>query len=348
MQISVINAKELTSDLVGIWENIQSVNPALNSPFFRPEFTRALAATADNIFVAILRDDCDSVTGFFPFELVRPGFGRNLEMCDYQGVIAPSSFSPDPVEIIRGCGLRVWEFDHLLVGSPAFVPFQLHTADSPFLDLAAGYEAYIAALSDDGKRQLTKVNTSARKVERELGPLRFILNTPDAQVMAKMHEWRAGKYGPLPPRSHAALEIIRAAAGDDFAGLLSALYAGDTLIAVHFGVRSRAVWHWWFPTYNPDLPSRYAPGMLMLQHMARSAPSLGARIIDLGKGEADYKEKFRIGKFTVATGSVDAPTLGNLPRIVRRNGLNFIRHRPALHNFVRKAKGIFKSSPTVD
>jgi len=75
---------------------------------------------------------------------------------------------------------------------------------------------------------------------------------------------------------------------------------------------------------------------------------LGVRIIDLGKGVADYKEKFCTGKFTVATGSVDAPTPGNLPRIIRRRGLNFFRQRPALHRFVREAKGIFKSGPPAD
>ena len=142
--------------------------------------------------------------------------------------------------------------------------------------------------------------------------------------------------------AHTALETLRATKGGSVAGLLSALYAGDTLIAVHFGIRSRTVWHWWFPTYNPELPSRYAPGMLMLQHMAQSAQYLGTRTIDLGKGIADYKDKFRNGTLTVATGSVDVPSLSTLPRILRRNCLTYIRNTPRLLQLARRTKRIFK------
>lgn len=348
MRISVINGKDLTPEHIGAWAAIQSANPALESPFFRPEFTMAVAQSAENIFIGILRDERGGPAGFFPFELVRPGFGRNLEMCDHQGVIAPTALEWDAADLLRGCGLNVWEFDHLITGQQSFRRFHMHTADSPVMNLAQGYDTYTTSLSDDGKRQLTKVATSARKVERELGPLRFVLHTEDAAVMQKMHEWRARKYGLLPARSHAALETLRATKAEGFAGVLSALYAGDTLIAVHFGIRSRTVWHWWFPTYNPDLPSRYAPGMLLLLNMARSAPELGAQTIDLGKGVADYKVKFRTGALTVASGSVDVPCLSNLPRIVRRNTLNFIRNTPALVYLARRAKKIFKSQPSAD
>ncbi len=348
VQISVVNARDLTPEHIGAWVAIQSANPALESPFFRPEFTMAVAQSAENIFIGILHDTGGNAAGFFPFELVRPGFGRNLEMCDHQGVIAPATLEWDARDLLRGCGLNVWEFDHLISGQQSFRRFHMHTADSPVMNLADGYDAYTALLSDDGKRQLTKVATSARKVERELGSLRFVLHTEDAAVMQKMHEWRARKYGALPARSHTALETLRAIKAEGFAGVLSALYAGDTLIAVHFGIRSRTVWHWWFPTYNPELPSRYAPGMLLLLNMARSAPGLGAQTIDLGKGVADYKVKFRTGALTVASGSVDVPVLANLPRIVRRNTLNFIRNTPALVYLARRAKKIFKPQPSAD
>ena len=105
-----------------------------------------------------------------------------------------------------------------------------------------------------------------------------------------MHRWRAQKYGPLPDWAHFALETIRTINTPAFAGVLSALFAGEKLLAVRFGVRTGTVLHWWLPAYNPDLPS-YAPGILLLLAMAERGPDLGITRIDLGKGLQDYKRK---------------------------------------------------------
>lgn len=340
MRISVISARELTPDLIGAWAAIQTANPALESPFFRPEFTRALAAAADNIFVGVLRDADGQVVGFFPFELVRLGFGRNLEMCDHQGVIAAAALEWDAAELLRGCGLKVWEFDHLTPANAPFRRYHCHLAESPQLDLAHGYEAYKAELNPDGKRHLAKATTSARKTQRELGPLALVPQSDDPQVMATMHRWRAQKYGPLPDRAHAALEQMRTTRTPEFAGVLSALYAGERLIAVHFGIRSRGVLHWWFPAYDPAL-ANYAPGIQLMLQMAERGPGLDIAKIDLGKGLQDYKRRFRNASCTVAGGSVDVLSFSTVPRILRRNCLNYIRNSPELLYLARRMKRIF-------
>lgn len=340
MKVSVIRGVDLTVEHVEAWSAFQTTNSALESPFFRPEFTRAVAQDDENVYVGILHQPSGGIAGFFPFRSVRPGYGTSLEMCDYQGVIAKPEFQFGATELVRGCGLKVWEFDHLLSTQQAFRNFHTYEADSPIINLEIGYDAYIENLNETGKKQLAKIATSTRKVERELGALRFVQDCHDVGVMAKMHEWRALKYGALPQRSHKALEIIRQTNTDEFGGVLSALYAGDQLIAVHFGIRSRTVWHWWFPAYNPELPSRYAPGLLLLLNMAQTNSRLGTRMIDLGKGKQDYKDKFRNDSLTVATGSVDVISLSNVPRIVRRQCANFVRNTPSLLNLARTAKRV--------
>ena len=346
-RIAVTRPRDLTAEQLEAWSAIQSANPALESPFFRPEFTRALAAAADNIFVGVLRDEHGEPSGFFPFELVRPGFGRNLEMCDHQGVIAPAALEWDAMELLRGCGLKVWEFDHLTPANAPFRRYHCHLAESPQLDLAQGYEAYKAALNPDGKRHLAKTTSIARKTQRELGPLTLVPESDDPQLMATMHRWRAQKYGPLPDRAHAALEQMRVTRTPDFAGVLSALYAGEKLLAVHFGIRSRGVLHWWFPAYDPAL-ANYAPGIQLMLQMAERAPGLGIAKIDLGKGMQDYKRRFRTAAVTVATGSVEVMAWSTLPRIVRRNGLNFLRRQRALFSLARRGKRLIKPQPARD
>ncbi|MFM7182020.1 MAG: GNAT family N-acetyltransferase [Verrucomicrobiales bacterium] len=261
MQISVIDGRSLTADHVEAWSAIQSSVPELESPFFRPEFTQAIAeVTGGNVFVGVIHEPSGRPGGYFPFQLERPGFGKNLEMCDYQGLIAPPVLKWDVRALIRKCGLKVWEFDHLCTANPAFEPFHLYTTESPIIDVSRGFEAYKASLSPEGRRHLAKAATSARKVEREIGPIALVSDSDDPQLMTAMHRWRAQKYGPLPDWARSALEIIRNTRTPSFAGMLSALYAGDRLMAVHFGIRSRGVLHWWFPSYAPGLSS-YAPGI---------------------------------------------------------------------------------------
>jgi len=337
MQVSVILGKDLTEKHVEAWSEIQSSTPVLESPFFRPEFTLAVSKESEDVFVGILHEPTDKVVGFFPFQLVRPGFGRNLEMCDYQGVIAPATLQFDAADLIRSCRLKVWEFDHLAASNLAFQRYCSMTAVSPIIDVSHGYEGYKASLNPEGRRHVAKAATSARKVQRELGELRLVCNSTDSEVMQTMHRWRAQKYGPLAAWAHRALETIRTTNTPAFAGVLSALYAGGQLLAVHFGIRSRGVLHWWFPAYNPDLRN-YAPGILLLLNMAERGTELGISRIDLGRGLQDYKRRFGNASATVATGSVDLLALSNLPRIIHRNCSSYIRNTPALLNLARQAK----------
>lgn len=339
MKISVIRGVELTAGHVEAWSAIQTANSALESPFFRPEFTLATARERSNTYVGVMHDSKDVIVGFFPFVLVRPGYGRNLDMCDHQGIITAAPHEYRATEVVRGCGLKVWEYDHFTAGNPRFEKFHTLTGPSPIMDLAMGYDAYKGSLNPEGKRHLSKAGTSARKVERELGLLRLDPDSRDDDVMRAMHQWRAQKYGPLPDWSHRALETIRNTHTSDFSGVLSALYAGDHLLAVHFGIRCRSVLQWWFPAFNPEFTS-YAPGILLLLRMAECAPDLGIARIDLGKGMQDYKRRFANTSTMVSTGSVDVPSLANLPRIVQRKCTNYVRRSPALLNLARQVKRI--------
>jgi len=341
-QVTVVPGRELSAEHVRAWSAIQSTNPCLDSPFFRPEFTIAVSQEVANMVVGILHDPSGTPIGFLPYLLARPGFGKNLAICDYQGVIAPPSIHFDASELIRKCGLKVWEFDHLVTTSQAFHKYHTHTVESPIIDISRGFDAYKESLGPDGRRHLAKAATSARKALRELGPLTLVCKSDDARVMQAMHRWREQKYGALPMWVHRTLDSIRTWNKPEFSGVLSALYAGDDLVAVHFGVQSQSVLHWWFPAYNPDL-ARYAPGILLLLNMLEQSAKLGITKVDLGKGVQDYKRRFQNTSVILATGSVDLFSLGTLPRIVCRRCACYIRNRPSLLNLARHAKRMIEN-----
>ena len=187
----------MTADHVESWSAIQSATPELESPFFRPEFTQAISEVTGNVFVGVIHDSSGRPAGFFPFQLECPGYGKSLEMCDYQGLIAPPVLKWDVRALIRKCGLKVWEFEHLCTANPAFERFHLNTIESPIIDVSRGFEAYRASLRPEGRRHLAKAATSARKVEREIGPITLVSDSSDPQLMQAMHRWRAQKYGTI-------------------------------------------------------------------------------------------------------------------------------------------------------
>ncbi len=99
-------------------------------------------------------------------------------------------------------------------------------------------------------------------------------------------------------------DVLLAQRGEDFAIVLSAMYAGSTLAAVNLCLRSGHVLHAWFPAYNLEL-SGYSPGTLQWFELIRALPALGIRRIDLGKGPEAFKRRFMTGAIHVAEGTVD-------------------------------------------
>ena len=61
---------------------------------------------------------------------------------DYQGVIHRRSLHWRAEELVRGCGLHVFEFDHLLVTQEPFQAYHRTRGKSPVIDLTDGFPSY--------------------------------------------------------------------------------------------------------------------------------------------------------------------------------------------------------------
>ena len=84
------------------------------------------------------------------------------------------------------------------------------------------------------------------------------------------------------------MERIFRCRGEAFAGELSALYAGDRLAAVHFGMRSTAS----APVVSQlrHRLAKFSPGLIRdLEHI-KAAAAQGIRRVDYGKGMTGQKE----------------------------------------------------------
>ena len=173
MQITLIPGRELGRDLVDRWTELQRSNPLLISPFFAPEFTSVVAAARNDVEIALIQEGGE-VVGFFPFQRESKTLGRAVghPLSDYHGVICAPDLIFDPLELLRACKLVAWDFDHLLVSQRSFQPFHQFREFSPIIDLSEGFERYLEERKSFGSG-LRRPLQFMRKLEREVGPLRF-------------------------------------------------------------------------------------------------------------------------------------------------------------------------------
>lgn len=325
LRVDLVGGGSLTGWQISLWRELQESNPELANPCFAPEFTQELAAVRDDVEVAFIHEGHEAVA-IFPFQ--RRRFSRGIPVggivSDYQGLICRPGFSCDPRELLKACRLVSWGFDRLLASQELFGAYHKLCEPSARIDLADGYETYAAERQEAGTRQVRQCEYLARRLEREVGPLRFVAQAPDRRLLAQVLEWKSWQYrqsgwDDLLARGwvRGLVERIHEEQAPGFRGMLSLLYAGSYLVAGHMGMRSSTVWHYWFPAYNRQF-ARYSPGLLLLLRMARAAEGLGLRYIDLGTGMTLYKKRLMNASISVAEGSVDRPVGLGLLRLARR------------------------------
>jgi CelD/BcsL family acetyltransferase involved in cellulose biosynthesis len=334
--IRVIPGRAIDAALLAQWRALQDSNSELASPCFAPEFTVAVATARNDVEIAVIEQDSE-VAAIFPYQR-RPG-ARGIPVggivSDYQGLICRPGFSCDPRELLKACGLISWDFDRLLATQESFKPFHKLCEPSALIDLSQGYESYVAERRAAGTEQIKKCMNLMRRLELEVGPLNFIPHSPDGDALLQVLNWKSNQYRKTGWRDLFALkwgrslvERIRATQSETFAGMLSLLYAGDRLLAGHLGMRSRTIWHYWFPAYAPQF-AKYSPGLLLLLKMAEHAPQIGLRTIDLGTGMTLYKRRLMNASVSVAEGSVERPSWLSLVRGMRRKAKSLATGRCA-------------------
>jgi CelD/BcsL family acetyltransferase involved in cellulose biosynthesis len=306
-----IHARRLTPDQVATWTALIPRTGDFASPFFRPEYTQAVAAVRDAIEVCVITRGRETI-GFLPFERLESTVGRPVggSMSNFQGVIAAPDGPWTAVDLARGARLKTLKFHHQVRDQPQFDAHTERRVASPIVDVGGGWDGYLEQRRIAGVSSFNALPRKMRKLERELGALRFVSHTAEPDVFARLVEWKRAQYVRTETRGSMqhewALEILRRLMefqSSAFAGTLSALYAGERLIAAHAGMRSATVWHYWYPAYDPEL-SRHSPGLVLMHEMCRWAAGTGLHRIDLGPGEGAHKDLFATSETSVGVGQV--------------------------------------------
>jgi CelD/BcsL family acetyltransferase involved in cellulose biosynthesis len=333
--IRLTNVAGMTDADWRLWLEIQESGAAYTSPYFRPEFTRAVAAVRDDVEIAVLVQDGQAI-GYFPFQRGGLNLGKPVggKLSDYHGPILREGACFHPQRIVCGCQLATWDFDHLVGPRQAFDPFITVRDRSPYLDLSEGYAAYVRQRRRAGSQVTIRAGQRARKLCREVGPVRLEYECDDDTAYQQLLAWKSEQYrrtGLADVFSYAwtleLLERLRLHRTAEFSAPLAALYAGGRLAAVCLSLRSRGVLHTWFTAYNPEL-ERYSPGLLLFLKLAEQAESLGIRQIDLGRGSERYKWSLASAGHDIYEGTVACPSLGAWLRSGWRRSRDWVQQSP--------------------
>ncbi|MGI9516160.1 MAG: GNAT family N-acetyltransferase [Pirellulaceae bacterium] len=299
-EFELIRAEDVSSTTLSKWCHFQQTNPELSSGYFHPDFFHAVNAVRGGVELAVLHAG-GSVQGLLPFQRVRSTIAHPAGgmMNDFHGLIAAPESEFDIAALLRDTGLRRFHF-HAWT-SPANPGTEtatiFETRESPWINLSDGlqqYETWLRQHSTTLRRQPQKT----RKLEREIGPVRLEMDVRDSEVLEKLIQWKREKF--CRTRTFDLLSVdwtanllreVFQTRGKEFRGMLSALWAGDQIVAAHFGFISGNSLHYWFPAYSHE-HRIYSPGTLLLHQIIRHAGAENINRIDLGYGDSELKERF--------------------------------------------------------
>lgn len=313
MRAEIVRPADLGPAETARWAALQEADPALASPFLRPELAVAIGRRWPDTRVAVLHDG-PTVAGFLPFHHGRLGVGRalGLGLTDWQGAVLAPGTPWDATALRRATGLAVWEFDHLVPGqAEALAPAHLALHASPVMDLSGGWEPWIARRKGSGR--IKKALYHGRRLGRQVGEVTSELDTSDPADLDVLMGWKSAQYRRTGRRDRFAqpqvVDLVRdlvATRTPGFAAHLSTMRVDGRTVAVCLALRSHGTLAHWFPAYDTDL-HRYQPGLVQLLEMVRLAADDGVTTFDLGAGEHDYKDSFKDAELSVASGTVHGP-----------------------------------------
>lgn len=300
---SVLDAFEIEA-----WDSALDLSATCDSAFFSYAFAKASEGAGFDVRVTLALDEAGAPVGFFAFQKNSGiagilGLGGRVGggMADYSGpLLAPEAEDgPSLDDFLNASGLKFLEISH--APARAAGPGEDLVADEggPVTRMPDGFDAWWEGFSLEKKSRASDLGRRRRKIEREFGPLRLVLEAEktggllDEIIDEKCRQYRSrGARDVFESGQNRKLLHCLAALDDPRCTLvLSTLHAGETWAASHIGLRCGSVLHYWFPVFNDDL-KRMSPGRLLILEMLRGMPQSGLDLLDYGLGESRTKLEF--------------------------------------------------------
>jgi CelD/BcsL family acetyltransferase involved in cellulose biosynthesis len=213
----------------------------------------------------------------------------------------------------------------MLADQAAFAPHVRGICTTYLLDLPEGYAAYAEARRAAGSGIIKDLDKRRRKVEREVGPVRFTASSSESGAFEQLIAWKRAQYRATGQTDVFAtawtLDLLRGLLGArceapqnaGFGAGLFTLHIGDQLAAAQVNLLGRRTIHAWIIAHDGAF-ERYSPGLLLFQDILKWMDGAPYAALDLGAG--DYRFKLQLANLnrTVSHGFVGRPSPAALLR----------------------------------
>lgn len=304
---------------------------SLKTPLLQPEFIFWCAQYNTELQILCIEDGNNRA--FLPVNLneniASEFIGRLSDFC---GPVTSKGYAMDSRAVLRSAGLSALHLNTSVI--PLNNATLIQTRLSPYIDLGSEKDQWLTTLKQKKSSTLNSTQRKARKMIKEVGPLRFELHSDSHYAMQCLVDWKGAQRDRTAtvdvfqtPWVSEMLHSLPTYQSSNFRGALSCLYAGDELVAVHLGLHSNHTLHWWLTTYNPKF-QKYSPGANLLIELCKAAQDHGLSRIDLGFGEERYKTSFKNGDSELYSYISDASLGIQLLRKAYRFGIQTVKHSP--------------------
>ncbi|MGZ9101027.1 MAG: GNAT family N-acetyltransferase, partial [Brevundimonas sp.] len=180
LNVDIVEVEALTEADRAAWRAMLAADPALDSPYFRPEFAEVAGRICPNAAVAVFSRAGETV-GFFPHQrrggLIQP---LGAPLSDYHGVIARAGERLDPATVAQHLGgvLRVGGWVSPAGAVPGFLVRNRMAAD-----VSGGRDALVERMEARNHRFFKNMRRLRRGFEREHGEPVFTWDDREAGVL---------------------------------------------------------------------------------------------------------------------------------------------------------------------
>jgi len=317
LDVETLHPNRLAPADTALWRRMAQAEPAFASPLLGPDFTQAVGRVREDARVAVIRRDGETL-GFLPYHR-RPGrMARAIgsPLSDYHAIVS----RPDPgfsaQDVLSAADLGVFRYTGLI--DPFGVFSDVGEASQAFVIAPEGSaEAFLERVRAASPKKIKNYRRLDHKLGREIGEVRMVAPDRSREAFDQVIAWkreqlaRTGLHDFMRPdwTRDLLLDLFQRQTGD-FQGLLVSLYAGDNLVAGHFGVRLGAVFHPWIASTNPAFGA-WSPGHLFFQRAIAAMPGLGLERYDLAPGHDHYKRTYAFEQTEVRGGAVTASLMAS-------------------------------------
>ncbi|TPQ16524.1 GNAT family N-acetyltransferase [Streptomyces sporangiiformans] len=343
MDIKIHRLDGLSASHLRAWHRVMDESPEYANPFLAPEFAIGIGRYRGGARVAVLHENGEAV-GFFPYERNSFGVGQaiGLGLSDCQALVHRPGVTWDTQELLRACGLSIFEFDHLVEEQKPFGRYVTGRFASPVVDLEHSDRSYPEWLRGAYPGLAKTTLKKERRIGRDVGDIRFVFDERDPRLLRRLMQWKSAQYRRTGRMDRFArswivdlVDHLFHVRDEHFTGVLSVLYAGDRPVAAHFGPRSRTVLAAWFTAYDPEF-HRYSPGLMMHLRIAEAAGRHGVTLMDLGRGDKEYKDWLKTRELRVGEGFAARPHPVAAAHRLWRRPVRGLRNTVLAHSALRQ------------